>query len=213
MKTSATLLPICAAKVAIAACAAGALLASSPALAQRRAVTEPDASVRDVALTPLSDLNLSRDPIPPILIAARAAPYARDGISRCADILRAVGDLDVVLGEDFDIAAPDDRGVSVTNLAQRVIGSFIPFRGIIREISGANAHEFEFREAIAAGLMRRAYLKGVGQEMGCAYPASPARPEMVARLRAASGGSGESRPQPAASAEGFYSSPVVQDIN
>ncbi|MFC3099293.1 hypothetical protein [Altererythrobacter lauratis] len=189
------------------------MIAASPATAQRRPVTDPDASVRDVALTPLSDLNLSRDPIPELLIAARAAPYARDGISRCDDILRAVGDLDAILGEDLDTNPPEERGVSVTNLAQRVIGSFIPFRGIIREISGANAHEFEFREAIAAGLMRRAYLKGVGQEMGCAYPASPATPELIARLRATTADAETLPPQPVVSAEGFYSSPVVQDIN
>ncbi|MFC3097632.1 hypothetical protein [Alteraurantiacibacter palmitatis] len=213
MKTSVTHLQTSGGKAAIAACVIGALLASSPAAAQRRPVTDPDASVRDVAMTPLSDLNISRDPIPDILLAARAEPYSRRGIAGCDDILRAVAGLDAILGQDFDIVAPEERGVSVTNLAQRVIGSFIPFRGIIREISGANAHEFEFREAIAAGLMRRAYLKGIGQEMACPYPASPATPEMVARLRAAPAKAEAPPPQPVASAEGFYSSPVVQDIN
>lgn len=140
--------------------------------------------MRDVAMTPLSDLNLSQDAIPQALLDAREQPYSRRGIADCADILREVGDLDAILGDDFDTDPPGDRSFSATNLAQRVVGSFIPFRGIIREISGANAAEFRFREAIAAGLMRRAYLKGIGQEMACPYPASPAPPELVARLNA-----------------------------
>ncbi len=128
-----------------------------------------------------------------------------------------------MLGDDFDTSPPEERDLSVTNLAQRVVGSFIPFRGIIREISGASAREFEFREAIAAGLMRRAYLKGVGQGLGCPYPASPATPELVARLNAIAaeqrsqeqgGDRTEEREQaadaPKTDENGFYSSPVIQ---
>jgi hypothetical protein len=196
-------------------------LASFPAAAQQRPVTDRDASVRDVAMTPLTDLNLARDPIPEVLVYARNAPYARDGIEGCREILSEVANLDAVLGDDFDTSPPEERDLSVTNLAQRVVGSFIPFRGIIREISGASAREFEFREAIAAGLMRRAYLKGVGQELGCPYPASPATPELVARLNAIaaeqraaqeSGNSAQASPEPAPQVDenGFFSSPVIQ---
>lgn len=200
-------------------------LASSPAAAQQRPVTDRDASVREVAMTPLSDLNLARDPIPEVLVQARLAPYAREGIDGCRDILSEVANLDAVLGDDFDTSPPEERDLSVTNLAQRVVGSFIPFRGIIREIPGASAREFEFREAIAAGLMRRAYLKGIGQELGCPYPASPATPELVARLNAiaaeqraleeagsngTAGQQGQAADAPARDENGFYSSPVVQ---
>jgi hypothetical protein len=208
----------CAARLVVAA---GLALYALPAAAQRQPVTEPETSVRDVAMTPLSDLNLAQDEVPAVLELARAQPYSRQGIATCADILREVGNLDAVLGDDFDTDPPADRGMSVTSLAQRVVGSFIPFRGIIREISGANAAEFRAREAIAAGLMRRAYLKGIGQEMDCPYPASPASPELVARLnaqRAADELREDSGDQPAAAAPtvdeaGFYSEPVVQAID
>lgn len=208
----------CAAKLAVAA---GLAFYALPAAAQRQPVTEPETSVRDVAMTPLNDLNLAQDEIPSVLQQAVAEPYSRRGIANCSDILREVGDLDAVLGDDFDTDPPGDRDFSVTNLAQRVVGSFIPFRGIIREISGANAAEFRFREAIAAGLMRRAYLKGIGQEMDCPYPASPATPELVARLnamRAADEAREDGEDQPEVSAPivddaGFYSEPVVQPIN
>ncbi|MEO5705931.1 MAG: hypothetical protein ABIQ46_02735 [Alteraurantiacibacter sp.] len=150
-------------------------LAATPAIAQDepRGISN-DASVRDVAMTPLTDLNLGNDPIPDLLLAARDAPYNDGGMSSCADVTRLVGELDVVLGTDYDMQIPEDSSISAGNIAQRVLGSFIPFRGIIREVSGANEHERDFREAIAAGMMRRAYLKGRGQSMGCDYPARPA---------------------------------------
>lgn len=186
-------------------------MTSIPVQAQED-VTNNRPSVVDVAMTPLSDLNLSKDPIPVVLLRARTAPYESRGIANCADIRREVGDLDAVLGDDFDTAAPDRRGLTATGVAQSVVGFFIPFRGIIREISGANSHEYEFREAIAAGLMRRAYLKGKGQEMGCPYPASPASEELVSRLQAAA-----SQPSTAGRGLGttddgtqFVSQPVIQ---
>jgi hypothetical protein len=59
-----------------------------------------------------------------------------------------------------------------------VVGSLIPFRGIIRELSGANDQQRKVSTAIQAGVARRAYLKGVGQQRGCAYPARAATREM-----------------------------------
>lgn len=172
-------------------------------------------------MTPLTDLNLAQEEVAQVLLEARAEPYSRRGITGCNDILREVGNLDAVLGDDFDTDPPTERGISVTNLAQRVLGSFIPFRGVIRELSGARAQEFELREAIAAGLMRRAYLKGIGQEMDCPYPASPATPELVARLNAqraadeAREDDGDEREDAVVRVDeaGFYSAPVVQQVD
>ena len=76
----------------------------------------------------------------------------------------------------------EERKLSVGGVAQSVVGSFIPFRGIIREISGANKHEDELQDAIVAGMMRRAFLKGMGLKLGCAYPARPADAATKARL-------------------------------
>jgi hypothetical protein len=224
-KTSATHLPICAAKAALTAVALTASAFAFPAAAQDE---EPrginnQADARDVALTPLSDLNLSRDPIPEVLLAARAAPYDQAGAGNCRDLARLVSELDTALGPDFDTQTPEDRGVSAGNIAQRIVGSFIPFRGLIREISGANEHERDFREAIAAGMMRRAYLKGRGQEMGCAYPSRPATAADIASISAerarlaageeASDDNGRRDLTSAGDNNGFYSEPVVQDVD
>lgn len=157
-----------------------AALAPSPAAAQRT-VTDESVSAMDVAKTPLTDLNLDKDQIPPVLQRARAAPYADPGLDHCAEILSEIGDLDAVLGEDFDTAPPAaDDGIDTGEMAQRVVGTLIPFRSIIRTLSGADRHASALRQAIAAGLMRRAYLKGLGQAMDCPYPARPAPPEVIA---------------------------------
>lgn len=194
------------------ALAGAALLVAAPVAAQQD-VTERDPDMIDAALTPLSDLNLARDPIPPILVAARSNPYANDGLDDCAAILSGIGDLDAVLGDDFDTRDPRERSLTPGGVAQRAVGMLIPFRGIIREISGANNHEFNFREAISAGLMRRAYLKGLGEARGCPYPARPARPEMLERLADGTAADSGAAPVGATDEEDgtrFVTRPVIQ---
>lgn len=157
----------------------GAALAL-PVCAQE-VVTDESVEVRDVALLPLADLNLSRDEIPPVLVRAKASPYASDDLTDCMAVRSAIGDLDAVLGEDFDMPNVEPAGgLQFGKMASRVIGMLIPYRRVIREVSGANAHEKTFKEAIVAGMMRRAYLKGLGQAMECPYPARPATPEVIA---------------------------------
>lgn len=150
-----------------------AACASAPDGARPASLVGGGPTATDVALTPVTDLNLRRDPIPPILLQAREGPYAVVNTRSCASIALEMGMLNAVLGEDYDTGAIPERTVTPEKVAQQVIAYFIPFRGVIREVSGANRHEWEFRQAISAGLMRRAYLKGRGEEMGCAYPARP----------------------------------------
>jgi len=196
------------ARAALPALAAAALLLSAlPAHAQED-VTDERVTVGDVMLTPLTDLNISKDPIPPVLIRAYAAPYDDVGLTDCSYILQEIGNLDAVLGEDFDTAAREQPSGSTEKIAQSVLASFIPFRGVIRHFSGANRHALEFHEAITAGLSRRAFLKGLGQGMGCAYPARPAPPGLMVHPESDEGSHGmsdapasQSAPSPA-SAQG-----------
>ena len=44
--------------------------------------------------------------------------------------------------------------------------------GAVRRLTGAERYSREVAAAIAAGTVRRAYLKGFGQSAGCAVPAS-----------------------------------------
>jgi len=164
-------------------CASGLLLAlmAPTSAAAQRPVTDETVTVGDMAKTPLEDLNLAKDPIPPVLQRALEEPYRDPGLNHCADIRSEIGDLDAVLGEDMDTEPHDpEHPRNFGRMAQGFLASLIPYRSVIRSISGANKHEREFKESIAAGMMRRAYLKGMGQAMGCPYPARPAPPEMVA---------------------------------
>jgi hypothetical protein len=43
----------------------------------------------------------------------------------------------------------------------------------VRKLDGAERHSKEVAAAIAAGSVRRAFLKGVGQALGCQAPAAP----------------------------------------
>lgn len=178
---------------AIALAAAIVTLVPAPALGRAQATAQPverpitdrQPSAADVAATPLNDLNLRKADIPPLLIAAQAAPYDAHGLTRCPAIASAVNELDRVLGDDVDLPQAEKDRVSAGKVAQSLIGKFIPFRSVIRELSGANAHERRVDDAIEAGIARRAFLKGLGQAKGCRYPASAATARIVAAKTAA----------------------------
>jgi hypothetical protein len=134
-------------------------------------------NVRDAATTPLSDLNVVRADIPPVLAAAQKAPYAAPADKSCAALTTDVQALDAALGADLDTPATGsnpsliERGANdaLRNAAEGVI----PFRGWVRKLSGAERYSREVAAAIAAGTIRRAYLKGLGSAAGCAAPAAP----------------------------------------
>ena len=148
-------------------------------------ITDRNPNVVDVVATPANDLNIRKGVIPPLLLAAQDNPYGLSGMRRCSDLSAEVRRFDAVLGDDFDVAQARNRKLNAGKVAQSVVGSFIPFRGIIREISGANESERRVQYAIYAGSARRAFLKGVGLQRGCPWPARPATAAM--RLGSAAG--------------------------
>lgn len=155
--------------------ALGLALTATPLAAQEQEnVRDSEPSVRDIAVTPIQDLNLTKDEIPAVLLRAEEAPYITDGLGNCRDLERAIAELDAVLGADLDIDTDERRDITVGKVAKSAVGSLIPFRGIIREVTGAADHQRDFEEAILAGAVRRGFLKGLGQQRGCAYPARPA---------------------------------------
>lgn len=166
-------------------------------------MTDRSVSAGDVAATPATDLNLRRDEIPPLLLAAQERPYDVAGLRRCSQIQSAVRDLDAMLGDDVDLHPDGRERVTAGRVAQSVVGSFIPFRGVIREISGANQQERRLQAAIMAGVARRSFLKGVGEARGCRYPARSAPPQVTAARaraeRAAAPATGRTRAAPASS--------------
>jgi hypothetical protein len=150
-----------------AACALLAACASSPGEPVVNWAAAPGNGLTQVSI---DKLDLASDPIPPILIQARKSPYALTNTGSCERIGQEMALLNAVLGEDYDTATARERPGEDPG---EVLATLIPFRGVFREVSGASRKEWEFRESISAGLMRRAYLKGRGEQMGCAYPSRP----------------------------------------
>ena len=152
--------------------------------APARPMNDNKVTAVDVLATPAGDLNLRRGKIPALLDAAVADPYSLAGLKTCAQLSGAVNALDAILGPDRDIPADRAEKLSVGRVAQSAVGSFIPFRGIIREVSGANSHQRKVDDAVEAGTARRSFLKGYGQARGCAYPAREVTPKALAALEA-----------------------------
>jgi len=156
-------------------------LVGAPALAEQdKPITQDEPDVTDVAKTPVTDLNIDKKEIPAILLNAQVQPYDLTGLGRCSKLIGEVTALDDVLGPDLDLPEEERDRISAGRVAKTVVGSFIPFRGLIREVSGANDHDRKVRAAIQAGLARRGFLKGVGLSRGCAWPARPATQRAIA---------------------------------
>jgi len=160
--------------------------ATSPAM---REASQFGRGFGHAATAPLDDLNLRRETIPPVLISARDNPYDTRNLERCSDMAREVGHLDAALGPDLDEPAPPpgSRAARVTDAASDLaLGAvrdlatdFIPGRSWIRRLTGAEQHSRAVQDAIQAGRMRRAFIKGTGMQRNCPPPASPSwfRPE------------------------------------
>jgi hypothetical protein len=130
---------------------------------------EAGRAMGDIVTAPLQDANLKTKRIPEVLELARGGPYETAGLRNCATIKRDVAALDAVLGTDFD--TPEDRrpnrGRQAANIGKSVVQGFIPFRGVIREVTGAAAAQREWDAAVDAGIARRGFLRGVARMRGC----------------------------------------------
>lgn len=159
------------------AMAAGLVTMSSPHAFAQPGSREPTTEERaeGVVTQPFEDLNIKQDEIPAKLIAIEADPYAADGMESCEKIAGEIAELDAVLGADVDAGDTAKRKTEdvMIDLGSGVISSLIPFRGVVREVTGANATQRRYQKAIYAGVTRRSFLKGLGKAKGCAPPAAP----------------------------------------
>lgn len=153
--------------------------------AVRSSTDDQSNSWGDAVMAPLEDLNLRRKDIPEILTQAVTKPYDLTGLDNCEAIASEVTKLDSLLGADFDEPPPPQDAKSLRERGGEAAGdvargsvrnatrSIIPFRGLVRQMTGAQRHQKEMDTAIQAGKVRRAYLKGVGMNKNCAPPAAP----------------------------------------
>jgi hypothetical protein len=136
------------------------------------------APIVDAATTPLRDLNLIHADIPTVLSDAQKRPYVVPDDQSCAALADDVRALDDVLGPDFDAPATAsgatlfERGATMVEDAavgvlRNTAESTVPFRSWVRELTGAERHSKDVAAAIAAGTVRRAFLKGLRAAHGC----------------------------------------------
>ena len=130
---------------------------------------------RQVVTQPLNDLNLSRTRLPEPLVRARQAPFASGLTWDCVALANEIALLTQHLGPRFSAAGSGEPKAAATSQAEDAAwgaargatGSLIPFRGIIRWLSGAEQEERKVEDAILAGYVRRAWLEGIGDERRC----------------------------------------------
>ncbi len=143
--------------------------ASQSAPPEPKRDNEAGRAIGDIVTAPLQDANLKKKRIPEVLELARGGPYEMAGLRNCAAIKRDIAALSGVLGTDFD--TPEDRrpnrGRQAANVGKSVVQGFIPFRGVIREVTGAAAAQREWDAAVDAGIARRGFLRGVARMRGC----------------------------------------------
>lgn len=137
-------------------------------------------SVQGAATTPLRDLNVMKVEIPEALLESLKDPYQRPPRNwKCSTLVSLLRPLEAALGPDLDQPPSDDgdladRGKQTAlSVAGDLAGGAIPFRGVVRRVSGAASHDKLVQSAILAGSVRRAYLKGLGEARGCPAPATP----------------------------------------
>lgn len=160
-------------------------LPSVPAMVEVDPVTS-DSDVTDrvgqAAITPLSDLNVVQQKIPEVLLHARdVGAYSVPDKLDCPSVQNEINRLDVALGADFDAAGKGkpsllERGGDMAEnygvgFVRRTMEGFVPFRSWLRKLTGAEKHSKQVAAAIMAGGVRRAYLKGLRQGLGCPVPA------------------------------------------
>lgn len=149
------------------------LLLSIPAFAQQGAPEE--STIKDTANKVAEPFD-GKEP-PQKLLEVQDDPYSLAGLGQCAAIIREVEELNAVLGPDVNESVDKSRAKKREETAGRVAGTvaggIIPFRGLIGEVTGANAERRRYELAVYAGTVRRGFLKGVGLERGCKAPARP----------------------------------------
>lgn len=122
----------------------------------------------DAAGRPLRDLNLVHADAPAALADIVAAPYAPPSPDDCEGAAAELAALDAALGGDID-TPPSSTSSGPTALLQDAIQGLadLPYRSVLRQLSGAAAADRARATAVLAGMVRRGFLKGLSQGRGC----------------------------------------------
>lgn len=124
----------------------------------------------DIGAQPARDVGLSRKRIPGVLQEAFEDPYGLTGLKTCAKLYAEIQRLNEALGPDYhtDIEYKENRAGKLAEAGGKaIVNSIIPFRSLVREISGAAPADRHLEAIGDAGLARRGFLRGVHLRQGC----------------------------------------------
>lgn len=157
--------------LAVLALVAGAALAQGEASPEQKSRLHQSLDTGGrIAAQPVHDVDASRTKIPPVLQAASGDPYSLVGARNCAQIARSIAALTDALGPDF-ASGPAKKENKAGKLAEAggksIVNAIIPFRGLVREISGAAPAQRRLNDAVDAGLARRGFLRGLQSARRC----------------------------------------------
>lgn len=161
--------------------AASAQTAASPKHPPAEAAPPPEPSRMDeagrnagrIVTQPVRDVGIAKVKIPDVLAEATQDPYSLTRLKTCRQISATLTQLNEALGPDFT-PGPHNGENRAGKLAEAggktVVNSIIPFRSLIREVSGAAPAQRRYERAIDAGFAQRGFLRGVYRTRGCKTP-------------------------------------------
>ncbi|MDX3899010.1 MAG: hypothetical protein QHC40_00585 [Sphingobium sp.] len=123
-----------------------------------------------IASQPARDAGIAKTEIPSILKQATEAPYAMPPSRTCKGLNAAMAELTAALGPDFGNGTGNNEsrtGKIIEAGGRTVINSLIPFRGLVREVTGAAPAQRRLEAAISTGIARRGFLRGLATAKGC----------------------------------------------
>lgn len=142
----------------------------APAVAPDSRAYSAGQTIGDIVSQPTKDIGINKTQIPEVLTRAEASPYAMADTANCARMQKALAELDGALGPDYTVEQPEEgsrAGKIAAAGGRAVVNSIIPFRGIVREVTGAADADRRYASAVDAGIARRGFLRGLQTAQGC----------------------------------------------
>jgi len=136
----------------------------------REKIVETGKKAGEIASQPVRDVGAQKIDVPIPIQQAAAAPYSLAGLRTCAQLNTAIFELNDVLGPDYDGAVTtheNKAGKLAEAGGKTIVNTIIPFRGLVREISGAAPAERRLNADIRAAFARRGFLRGVATARRC----------------------------------------------
>lgn len=125
----------------------------------------------EIVTQPVRDVGAEKIKVPPVLEKAVQDTYGLGGVNACDELAAAIAELNAVLGPDYTTprSKKENRAGKFAEAGgQMVVNAIIPFRGLVREATGAAPAQRRLNAALDAGLARRGFLRGVHEARNCA---------------------------------------------